>query len=190
MKAKKIFYCVMFGVLLLGLVTGCFNQKESNNSNSSSSSNEKLKGNCVATECINLIEPTNTVEEINKIIGLDGELQDENNNKYYWKLSEDSGIEVTYSSSDNGSISVDIDKKTLANKKVDFSNYDEIKSLLSSGQSLTYDEFVSKVGNVQGTLIGKSSYSKKYVWVNSDGGYLNASFSESTGKCTIVTGRY
>lgn len=182
---KKILINGILCLMITILLTGC--NVETLKSNSPA---EKSKGNCEALDCINLIEPENSIDEINKIIGLEGTLTDEKYNKYYWELSENTGIEVTYYSSDKGTISVDFEKNSIANKKVNFSKYSEIQSLLKSGTSLTYNEFVNKVGNVEGTLIEKSAYTKRYTWVNSDGGYLNASFSENTGKCTVVTGRY
>lgn len=187
---KKILFNISLLFLIIVIVTGCGNEvTKENNDNVTNNVVEKENGKCKAIECINLINPENTVEEINEIIGFKGELTDEKYNKYYWELSNDTGIEVTYYSSSKGTIKVDFDRNTVANKKVDFSKYDEIKTLLNSGNSLTYNDFVNKVGNVEGTLIEKSAYTKKYVWVNSDGGYLNASFSETSGKCTIVTGR-
>lgn len=184
---KKLFNGLICLTLLFAL-TGCNN---SGDSNSSQENLSKSKGKCEATECIKLIEPENTVEEINKIIGVDGELTDEKYNVYYWELSDDQGIQVSYYSSDTGTIEVEVDDKTVfANSKVDFSRYDEISSLLKNGTSLTYDEFVDMVGGVEGTLMEKSTSSLQYMWVNSDGGYLNASFSNSTGKCSFITGRF
>lgn len=183
---KKLLKRLICLTLLLCL-TGCGSKE--NNSNKEVLT--KSKGNCEATECIELIEPENTVEEINKIIGIDGKLTDEKYNVYYWELSEDQGIEVSYYSNTKGTISVEVnDKKAFANSKVDFSKYDEISALLDDGTSLTYEEFVDMVGNVDGTLIEKSSSSLKYIWVNSDGGYLNATFSKRTGKCSFVSGYF
>ena len=40
------------------------------------------KGNCTAVECIKKINPEHTVEQINNIIGFEGELLDEKYQKY------------------------------------------------------------------------------------------------------------
>ena len=70
---------------------------------------------------------------------------------------------------------------------MDFSRYDELKPKISEG--ITYDDFIKYIGNVDGILIEKSSYSKKYIWVAEDGrSYLNGTFSISTGKCTFISG--
>ena len=50
------------------------------------------------------------------------------------------------------------------------------------------NDFISYIGNVEGTIIEKSSYSTKYVWVSTDGGYLNGTFSSSSGNCTFASG--
>ena len=153
------------------------------NSKTTSISPKDFKIDCARIDIID-----ESIEEINNIIGIIGQLTDEKYNKYYWELSDDSGIEVTYYSGDTGTISVDFDNKVLKNEKVDFYKYDEIKSQLDSGQSLTYDEFVTKVGGVQGILIEKSEYNKVFIWVANDDSYLKATFSESTGKCTFIVG--
>lgn len=188
---KKIFYYLLFFGLVIGLTTGCTDQKEKWNTldKKENDKKEETKGKCKIEECLNSIEITNTVEDINSIIGFEGEKKDENSNKYYWNFSDTTKIEVSIGSSGN-TITATIDRNKIANKKVDFSRYDEIKALLDSGTSLTYDEFVEKIGGVQGTLVSKSSSFKRYTWANSKGGYLSASFSERTGKCTIITGRF
>lgn len=174
---------LILGCIIISTLTGCSSVNLDSNTNQN---NETTKGNCVATECIKKINPENTVEEINNIIGFEGELTDEKYNKYYWSLSESSGIEVTYYSSDKGTIVVDIDRDLFANDKVDFSKYDELKEKINDG--ISYDDFKTYIGNVEGTLIEKGRTSNKYVWVAKDGSYLNASFSNSSGKCTNATG--
>lgn len=180
---KKKICGLIIGLLLVVTLTGCGN----NSSSDSTGANKNTKGNCNAIECIKKIKPENTVEEINSIIGFDGELTDEKYNKYYWKLSEETGVEVTYYSGKTGTISIDFDRDSLANSKVDFSRYDELQPKIKEG--ISYNDFISYIGNVEGTVIEKSSISTKYVWVSSDGSYLNGSFSNSSGKCTFATGR-
>lgn len=178
MKKNLTVVCFMALILLMGC--GKANLE----------SNLPTKGKCTAIECIKQIDPENTVEEINNIIGVEGKLVDEKYNKYYWELSDDSGVYVKYYDSKKGTIEINIERNSIANKKVDFSKYDDIKKLLNDGTSLTYDEFASKVGNVEGTLIENDGYNKTYMWVNDKGGYLKATFSNRSGKCTFVVGRY
>lgn len=192
MKLKKIAYGVIASVFVLGLTTGCSGKKLESNKDKTNEKTQKeeIKGKCSIVDCMKSIEITSSVEDVNNIIGFNGEPVSEGSNKYVWVFTDTTQIEYTTSTSGNGSISAIIDKTTIKDKNVDFSRYSEIKELLNSGTSLTYDEFKEKVGGVEGTLVGKSSISKKYTWVDSNGGYLTASFSERTGKCTIVTGRY
>ena len=181
---KNKILSIIFSCIIISTLTWCNNNE--NLDGSSNQNNENTKGNCVATECIKKINPENTVEEINNIIGFEGELTDEKYNKYYWNLSETSGIEVTYYSSDKGTISVDIDRDLLANNQVNFARYDELKEKINDG--ISYNEFITYIGNVEGTLIEKGRTANKYVWVDTDGSYLNASFSNSSGNCTYATG--
>ena len=181
---KKKILGIIIGGLALTMITGC--GQNSTNGGENSSSINKTKGNCSAVECIKQINPENTVDDINKIIGFNGELTDEKYNKYYWELSEESGITVTYYSGSKGTIAVDIDRNILANSKVDFSRYNELQPKVKEG--ITYSEFISYIGNVEGTIIEKSSISTKYVWVAKDGSYLNGTFSNSSNKCTFASG--
>ena len=83
-------------------------------------------------------------------------------------------------------ISIDYDRETLSNNKVDFSKYSELQPKIKEG--ITYNDFISYIGNIEGTIIEKSSYSTKYVWVSSDCSYLNGTFSSSSGNCTFASG--
>jgi len=187
MKIKKIICYLIVGITTLGLLTGC---TETAKEESVKKEEETVKGKCTVEECIKLIEPSNTIEEINEIIGFEAE-KSEYSETYKWKLSEKTWIDATPSTTDSSySLSANFDKTKIKNDKADFSNFSDIKASLGKGQSFTYEEMNEKVGGVEGTVVGKSSLSKRYTWVNAQGGYLTASFSEKTGKCTIVTGRY
>lgn len=148
------------------------------------------KGNHDVFECIKLINPKNSVEEINEIIGFEGKCTNEENKVYVWELTEDTNVEVQYSKSNEGKIEISFPSKLIANDKVDFSRFSEIKKALNTKESLTYDQFVELVGGVEGTLKSKNSSSLKYEWDNTEGGYLFATFSVQTGKCTFTTGRF
>lgn len=178
---KKIFSAFII-VLSLSFLTACGNTN--NDNNSGNDNGEKIKGNCTAVECIKQIKVENTVEEINKIIGITGELTDEKYNEYYWEISENTGITVTYYSSAKGNIKVDADRDTFKNSKVDLSQLDTIKAKINDG--LTYDQVKSYLGNVDGVLTEKGTVTNKYTWVNSNGGYVNVSFSATSGKCTSM----
>lgn len=183
----KKFLGLLCGILVLGTLTGCGNNATTgDNGDVSGGSPSKTKGNCTAVECIKKINPENTVEQINNIIGFEGELIDEKYNIYYWELSEETGVKMAYYSSAKGTVTIDYDRDSLANSKVDFSRYSELKPKINEG--ISYNDFISYIGGVQGTVIEKSSYSTKYVWVSSDGSYLNGTFSSSSGNCTFASG--
>lgn len=175
---KKIIYEFLITMTLVG----CSKNSTTTNIDKKLETN----GNCTAVECIEKISIDNTVDEINKIIGIDGKLTDEKYNKYYWELSVDTGIEVSYYSGKKGTIKVDIEKDLLANKNIDFSKYEELQSKVKSG--ISYNDFIKYLGNTNGVLIEKSGITNKYIWVSKDGSYLNASFSNSSGECTFVSG--
>ena len=87
---KKKMLGMLCGILVLGALTGCGNNNSTTGNAddaSGGSTSTNTKGNCTAVECINKINPENTVEQINNIIGFEGELIDEKHNIYYWELS-------------------------------------------------------------------------------------------------------
>lgn len=183
---KKGFKIFAIAIVMMLCLTGCGNNDNSG-AGSTSGGSSKIKGNCHATECIKQIKVENTVEEINKIIGFEGELTDEQYDIYYWQISEDEGIKVAYYNSERGTITADFDRDSIANSKVDFSRYSELQPKIKEG--ITYNDFKSYIGNVDGVITEKSSLSTKYTWVSSDGSYLTGSFSNSSNKCTFASGR-
>ena len=186
---KKKILGMLCGVLVLGALTGCGNNNATTGNGgdvSGGGTSTNTKGNCTAVECIKKINPENTVEQINNIIGFEGELIDEKYNIYYWELSEETGVKMAYYSSAKGTVTIDYDRDSLANSKVNFSRYSELKPKINEG--ISYNDFISYIGGAEGTVIEKSSYSTKYVWVSSDGSYLNGTFSSSSGKCTFASG--
>jgi len=178
---KKLFLLLMSSILIISLTTGCANNEsnEIGDNNNASKQYEVL-------DYINLIKPENTVEEINKIIGFEGTLIDEQYNRYYWEFPNDTGIQVTYFSSSTGTIVVEIDDEVLANKKVDFSKTTQLKEKVKEG--ITYDEFKTYVGNVDGIVVEKSDILTYYLWVDKDGNTLKASFGNNDGKCSAFFG--
>ena len=88
----------------------------------------------------------------------------------------------------NPILQANIDKETIKNDQVDLSAYSDIKKLLDNGTSLTYEEMVTKLGGVEGTLAGKTSTSNRYIWVDKSSRTFSATFSKTLeGKCTIIS---
>lgn len=198
---KRNFLVVFTAIAMMFVLTGCGNEATSSNTNDNNTTNsgtkveesKKTKGNCDVFECIQKIETDNTLEEVNNLVGFDGEKTNEGNGwiTYDWEITEDSTLSVTfYESSSTCNVEIEFDDDLIKNKKVDFSKYEEVKSALQKGETLTYDDLKEKFGGVDGTLIEKSTGSNRYKWVNSQGGYLNVSFSNQTKKCTMIMGRF
>ena len=189
---KKKILVVVLSLALMFTVTGCGKKANDNyvapNSNTAHDKST-VKTKCTVLECIKKLSADSTVEEINKVVGVEGKLTNEKYNEYTWTFSDKESLKATYYSSDKANIEANYIRDDVANKKVTFSKYDEIQTALKSGSSLTYDEFKSKVGGVEGTLVYISSSSNKYVWVNTKGEYLTGTFSNTTNKCTFVLGQ-
>ena len=183
---KKLFS--LFAVTALAVImTGCGKQAAS-----SSTEGTKAKGNCTVFECIKKLDSKNTLEEMNTIIGFEGELKSETESYkvYEWDLTDDTSITSQFMLNYNtATISANYPSNMVPNK-ADFSKWDEIKSKLNKRETITYEEFVKMVGGVEGVLDQKTSTSITYVWHNSEGGYLSAYFNPETGKCTMATGRF
>lgn len=190
MKKSKLLLGVLSLACITTLVTGCDNPKTrknvKENKTQKTEKKNKIKAKCSAIECIKKISVDNTVEEVNKIIGVDGVLTDEKYNFYEYDLGNDEKITLKFYSGSKSTIVADFDKNDIANKKVNLSNMTDLKSKVKSG--ITYDEFKAIIGNVDGVLIEKSSSTNRYMWVSTKGGYLRASFRNSDNKCTIFSG--
>ena len=193
-KMFKLTTITLTILMVLFLVTGCDLLKkkevETKTTKEETKVEEKSKGKCKVLDCIKKISTDASYEEVNKIIGFEGESYLEGNGwkTYKWKLNDDDTVEVTFFSSST-TIKIDFDDELIKNKKVDFSKYSEIKSALSNNESVSYATMKEKFGGVDGTLVEKSSSGNKYRWVNSEGGYLNANFDKDNTKCSMVMGR-
>ena len=174
---KKLLTGIVLATLLI-ISSGC--NKNNDNINT--------KAKCKIFECINKIEPENTPDEINKIIGFKGEITDEKYKIYQWILSDDEYVQVAYYSSDTSQIKIKYNKDDLINKKVDLSDFENIKEDLKKGVKITYND-LTKMFKSEGTLVGKSKMSKKYTWVSENGSYLTATIDNKNERCTLLTGK-
>ena len=176
---RKIMKNCLLGLLVL-MLAGCKEEQQLEEKK------EEIRGNCVVTECIKKIETTNSVEEINEIIGFEGE-KSAYSDTHQWKLSDKTWITRDNTGTDP-ILQANIDKETIKNDQVDLSAYSDIKKLLDNGTSLTYEEMVTKLGGVEGTLPGKTSTSNRYIWVDKSSRTFSATFSKTLeGKCTIIS---
>lgn len=171
-------------ILLLVLVTvivfvGIFFLIKNNTKNKVSSNIQEQ------VEYMNSINTNSTVEQINDILKVKGIVDDNDSNKYYWELSDEVTIEVTYTKNGNCRIELIADNDNLVNNKVKINDVNTLKSKVNEG--ITYDEFKKEVGDVDGVLLGNSTVSKKYIWVASDGSYIKATFSNTNDKCIFMS---
>lgn len=205
MKKEKIiaiFVAIIVAVIVIAfLLFGRKEQSTKENNNDITSNNQETtqqsKGNYDVFESIKHLKVENTYEEINEIIGFEGELKDQSKEgsssqwkKYEWELTDDTSIVVRldeFKGKTTAQISAEFPDKMVKNDKVDFSRTDEMKKKINSTEGLTYEEVVEILGGVEGTLDAVDSFSHKYLWVNSKGGTLHATFNNS-GKCTIFNG--
>lgn len=182
--------CLVFSLSGCGSKDNDSTKDSKNNSseNSTESTTESSKEDLKVFEYMDKIKPENTVEEINSIIGSDGELVDEKYNKYTWKITDDTTLTATYYSAKTATITIDIDDDLLKDDKTDLSDSSNLKSEINSANGVKYEDMVSKFGT-NGYMVEKRLSGTSYMWVNKDGGYIKANFSNGSGKCTSFFGR-
>ncbi|MCM1052948.1 MAG: hypothetical protein NC483_03125 [Ruminococcus sp.] len=181
---KKLLTLFLGTSLILGLATGCTNEKK-DEPPKEDKVEEQVQGNCTVEECINLIKPEMKLEEVNEIIGFDGEKKDDKET-YIWKLTDKTKIEVEYKD-DLGTISATYDKDKISDSNFKLSIAYEIQGLLRKGTSFTYEEMVEKLEGIEGHLATNAPTFKRYIWVK-DKQTFSASFSDSKdGKCSITS---
>ncbi len=181
---RKIFMILLTCVLVLGMTTGCSEKKEE--APKDKEVEEKAKGKCEVEECMNLIETNMTVEEVNEIIGFDGE-KEEDKEIYTWQLTEKTKIEVEYTDG-QGTITATMDKEKIKEDKLKMSICYGIQSSLRNGETFNYEEMVEKLEGIEGHLATKAPTFKRYIWVSKDSQTFGASFSDSLdGKCSIAS---
>lgn len=169
----------IFLLLLCMILVGCNKDEFSN-----------TLGNCTIDKCVELIDPSDSVSKINEILGINGVLVDAGYNEYFWELSENAGIYVTYYSGDVGIIRSEFPDEEIKNPRVSFAKINEIESAVNTDESLTYQDLVNMLGNVEGVNVEKSESELKYKWVSDDNKYLIATISQDTKKCIMITGMY
>ena len=175
------------GLLIISMVVilaGCGTKK------TNKPEEEKITGNCTVFECIKNIDVTDSLETVNEKMGFDGKKDKETDNYsiYIWNVTKDSKVTIQFNNGGKSNITIEFDKAKIANDKLDLSKSDEIKSTIQKGE-MTLSKFNEMVGNVEGTLVEKSGFSKKYLWYKASDSYLYGTFSNTSNKCTFMSGR-
>ena len=113
MKLKKVLSSSMIFVCSLFLVTGCTEEKVEEKK-------EEVTAKCSIAECMKKIEATNTVEEINDIIGFESTTDAMIGSDSIWKFDSKNWISFKTSGNDNITIQATIDKENLKDDKIKF----------------------------------------------------------------------
>ncbi|MBP3802197.1 MAG: hypothetical protein J6I85_09335 [Clostridia bacterium] len=189
---KKTIASILVIIMLLAgllLLTGCGEQNTTSTENPVQAQEEKKEEsgkNNKAYELIEKLEPTNTIEEANKIVGTDATLTDEKYYIYEYDFGGDYKITLKYYSATGktADIKLSYNKNDLKDSRVTLKNASDLKSKIQGGEKVSYDDFKEAVGGVDGTLTEKTKYTKNYVWVNEKGGYISATFSTRDNTCS------
>lgn len=176
-KLSTILFC---GIIILG-VTGCTNDTKLDEK---TKEEDIVKGKCVVTECIKQLDTSNTIEEMNDIIGFEA-TKSEYSEEHTWKLSKNNSITLKYAG-DSPILQATIDKESIKNENVKLLSSSELKEKLSNG-SFTYNELVKMLDGIEGVLESKTKNSVGYIWVDKNNRTLGATFNNKSGKCTVAS---
>ena len=186
-----VIVAVLVGAGVFYFVTNKSDNKGDSNSGESSQE-ETTKGKCKIFDCMKKLNAKMTLEEVNEVIGFEGEKKSETDSYtvYNWDITEETGISVQFHTKYGTSTITANYPNSMVKGKADFSRWDEIKKRLNDTKNrLTYSEFVEMVGGVEGTIDKISDSSTTYKWLNADGGYLSGYFNKDN-ECTMATGRF
>lgn len=181
MKKRFLIY-TFIGLSAITCLTGCGEKKPT----PEVKKEEPVKANCEIKECIKQIEPTNTYEEINTIMGFEG-TKSEFSGDITWKINSKNFITLKEGTGSH-ILQATIDKETIKNEDVKFPSSKELQDKLNNG-SFTYEELVEILGGVDGTLSSKTGTSVGYTWVNKNNQTLGATFNNKSKKCTVASFR-
>lgn len=173
-------------IVIMGILGIIALQENSQKVGKNTEDDTTRKGNYDVIEAIKHIEVTNTEEEINNILGFECE-KSEFSGDCTWKIDSKNWITLKNTGT-SPILQATIDKESIKNENVTLPSRNELQEILNSG-SLTYEEFVAKVGGVEGTLQSKTSTSLGYIWVDKNNQALGATFNNESGKCTVASYR-
>lgn len=187
-KSKKIALVIaaIAGILLIALVVvGVLDEIGSKPADDPNNDEieEMIDANCTASECMDKIETSDSVEKITEVIGVEPE---ENDGNYKWVLANKESVSREKSGS-SSILQATINKDSIANDDLDFTIFTDLKKELESGESFTYDELVKRLNGVEGTLASKTDNSKRYIWVDKHNQTFSATFSNANGLCSIIS---
>ena len=186
---KKTLMSVLLIIMLVGgmfTLTACNNNNSSEQQAGQTNDAPKSGKNNKVYELIEKLEPTNTIEEANKIVGFDAKLTDEKYYIYEYDFGGDYKLILKYYSANGKTADIEMkyNRDDLRDEKVTLKNAPDLKKRLQNREKITYDQFKEAVGGVDGTLTGKTKYTKGYIWVTKDGGYISTTFNARDNTCS------
>lgn len=187
MKNKPIVIGIaIIFIVIMGILGALALGEKGNNQNMAQNVGESTerKGKYDVIEAIKHIEVTNTVEEINEILGFEGETS-EFSRDTTWKIDSKNWITLK-KGVDSPIIQATIDKESIKNDKVTLPSQREFQEILHKG--VTYKELVEKIG-AEGILSSKTSSSTGYIWADKNGQRLSVTINNKSGKCTVASYR-
>ena len=189
MKNKKVISAISIVFIIVLGILGYIALGEKNSSNKENTNNEQeeVKGNYNIVEAMQHIKATNTVEEINAIIGFESTTDAMIGSDPIWKFDSKNWISFKTYGNDNITIQATIDKESIKNNDIVLPSSSDLQKDLNNG-SFTYEELVEKVGG-NGILTSISKDSLSYTWVDKTGQRLGATFNNESGKCTVASYR-
>ena len=162
----------VLGIVLL--LTGC---------ESSVESTKKEELTCDVFKCIELIDHSDKVEDINLKIGLIGKKNEYVDNSYEWNLSNDVKLRVIYDADGVTKTELVFDNKILYDESL---NTKLLKKYLYDwGEKYKkYDDSVSALGK-NGTIIfkrfkkyiDKVDIDTEYLWIKNDKCFISANYN-------------
>ena len=182
MKLKKMMLRSMAVLCVLCLATGCSKEQQEEKKEE-----KKVVSNCSIVECMKKIEATNTIEEINDIIGFESTTDAMISSDPMWKFDSKNWISFKSYSENSITIQATIDKESLKNEDIKLPLSSDLQKDLNNG-SFTYEELAEKIGG-EGTLTSISENSRIYTWIDKSSQRLSATFNNKSGKCTIASYR-
>lgn len=182
MKLNKIFLNLVIVIIMLVFVTGCSEEKVEDKPKE-----DEVKANCTIVECMKKIEATNTMEEINSIIGFETTTDAMIGSDPIWKFDSKNWITYKTYGDDDITIQATIDRESIKDENIKLPSSTDLQNDLNNG-SFTYEELVEKLGG-EGTLTSISKGSLSYTWVDKNGQRFGATFNNESGKCTVASFR-
>lgn len=184
---KKIFLALVTCLFVVS-IAGCgSDNKDTTSTKSDSKSSSSSNNDKSYLDYINKIEVGDSLDQINEVIGSEGEVHSDNAT-YSWDIGNGGFIAVFREDDTTSALSVEVsyDKKDVENKKVKISDLDSLKSKV--GEGISYDDFKENLGGADGVLVSKGPVTKSYVWRSPDGSVVDGAFRLDDNMCNSFTG--